>query len=99
MYPWGNVHDVTTELQELHPSPDLYPLDRPQSTKSQLLPLNQVGNELTKYGEVTSVMIFEVTTPGYEPEEAVRIFIQFDRVESATKAQIDLQVWTCSTRV
>ena len=39
-------------------------------------------------------MIFEVTTPGYEPEEAVRIFIQFDRVESATKAQIDLQVTT-----
>ena len=56
--------------------------------------ITQVGNELTKYGEVTSVMIFEVTTPGYEPEEAVRIFIQFDRVESATKAQIDLQVTT-----
>lgn len=45
-----------------------------------------------RYGNVTSVMIFEVTTPGYEAEEAVRIFIQFDRVESATKAQIDLQV-------
>lgn len=35
----------------------------------------QVGNELTKYGEVSSVMIFEVTTPGYEPEETVRIFV------------------------
>ncbi|GAX73468.1 hypothetical protein CEUSTIGMA_g920.t1 [Chlamydomonas eustigma] len=52
---------------------------------------DEVGNELTKYGNVTSVMIFEVTTPGYSPEEAVRIFIQFDRIESATKAQIDLQ--------
>lgn len=36
----------------------------------------QVGNELTKYGNVTSVLIFEVTTPGYMPEEAVRIFVQ-----------------------
>ena len=33
-----------------------------------------------------------MTTPGYEEEETVRIFIQFDRVESATKAQVDLQV-------
>lgn len=32
----------------------------------------QVGNELTKYGTVEDVMIFEVTTPGYQPEEAVR---------------------------
>lgn len=31
----------------------------------------QVGNELTKYGTVEDVMIFEVTTPGYAPEEAV----------------------------
>jgi hypothetical protein len=38
--------------------------------------LLQVGNELTKYGTVTSVMIFEVTTPGWAPEETVRIFIQ-----------------------
>jgi len=52
---------------------------------------DEVGNELTKYGNVTSVMIFEITEPSYPPEEAVRIFVQFDRVESATKAQIDLQ--------
>jgi hypothetical protein len=32
----------------------------------------QVGNELTKYGTVEDVMIFEVTTAGYAPEEAVR---------------------------
>ena len=53
-------------------------------------------NGIYRYGNVTSVLIFEVTTAGYEAEEAVRIFIQFDRVESATKAQIDLQVcvWT-----
>jgi splicing factor 45 len=51
----------------------------------------QVGTELTKYGTVTDVMIFEVTTPGYPPEEAVRIFAQFDRTEAATRALVDLQ--------
>jgi hypothetical protein len=50
-----------------------------------------VGTELTKYGTVTDVMIFEVTTPGYAPEEAVRIFVQFDRTEAATRALVDLQ--------
>lgn len=51
----------------------------------------EVGNELTKYGTVEDVMIFEVTTPGYAPEEAVRIFIKFDRAEAATRALVDLQ--------
>jgi hypothetical protein len=44
-----------------------------------------VGQESLKYGQVTSVLIFEVLTPGFAPEEAVRIFVQFDRSESATK--------------
>ncbi|KAG2439057.1 hypothetical protein HYH02_006584 [Chlamydomonas schloesseri] len=51
----------------------------------------EVGQELTKYGKVLDVLIFEVTTPGYVEEEAVRIFVQFERVESATKAAVDLQ--------
>ncbi|KAG2498604.1 hypothetical protein HYH03_003353 [Edaphochlamys debaryana] len=51
----------------------------------------EVGQELTKYGKVLSVLIFEVTTPGYVEEEAVRIFVQFERQESATKAAVDLQ--------
>ena len=46
---------------------------------------DEVGEECTKYGTVTSVLIFEVTTPAYPAEEAVRIFVQFDRIESATK--------------
>lgn len=50
----------------------------------------EVGQECTKYGNVTEVVIFEVTTPGFPVEEAVRIFIQFDRVEAATKALVDL---------
>ncbi|KAG2432124.1 hypothetical protein HXX76_009050 [Chlamydomonas incerta] len=51
----------------------------------------EVGQELTKYGKVLDVLIFEVTTAGYQEEEAVRIFVQFERVESATKAAVDLQ--------
>ncbi|GIL42508.1 hypothetical protein Vafri_463 [Volvox africanus] len=51
----------------------------------------EVGQELTKYGKVLDVLIFEVTTPGYPEEEAVRIFVQFERQESATKSAVDLQ--------
>jgi hypothetical protein len=37
----------------------------------------EVGLECAnKYGAVTGVLIFEVTQPGYEAEEAVRIFVQ-----------------------
>lgn len=41
-----------------------------------------------KYGNVNQVVIFEI--PRAEPEEAVRIFVEFQRVESAIKAVIDL---------
>ena len=61
-------------------------------TPPQLLLLHlQVGGELSKYGKVEDVLIFEVITPGYPPEEAVRIFVKFDRVEPATRALVDLQ--------
>lgn len=52
---------------------------------------HQVGTECTKYGTVADVCIFEVITPGYPPEEAVRIFVKFERVEAATRALVDLQ--------
>ncbi|EFA03164.1 splicing factor 45 [Tribolium castaneum] len=42
----------------------------------------------TKYGEVTSVIIHE--TQAENPEEAVRIFVEFRRIESAIKAVVDL---------
>nr|SVE80322.1 EOG090X0BIL [Daphnia magna] len=42
----------------------------------------------TKYGDVNKVVIFEV--PNAEEEEAVRIFVEFKRVEAAVKAVIDL---------
>lgn len=40
----------------------------------------------TKYGEVVSVVINELRN--VEPEEAVRIFVEFKRIESATKGNL-----------
>lgn len=51
---------------------------------------DEVANECSKYGQVQSVMIFEVTTPGYPDDQAVRIFVEFERMEQATKSVIDL---------
>lgn len=42
----------------------------------------------TKYGDVVSVVIFELRNT--TPEEAVRIFVEFKRIESAIKAVVDL---------
>lgn len=42
----------------------------------------------TKYGPVTSVIIHEI--PHENHEEAVRIFVEFQRIESAIKAVVDL---------
>lgn len=52
---------------------------------------DEVGNECSKYGSVQRVIIFEVTEPDYPEEQAVRIFIEFDRPEAATKALVDLE--------
>lgn len=52
---------------------------------------DEVGEECTsKYGTVVGVVIFEVTTPQFPAELAVRIFVAFERQESAIKAAIDL---------
>lgn len=42
----------------------------------------------TKYGDVIKVLIFEI--PNVNHEEAVRIFVEFKRIESAIKAVVDL---------
>jgi len=42
----------------------------------------------TKYGDVIKVIIYEI--PNTHPEEAVRIFVEFKRIESAIKAVVDL---------
>ncbi|GMI93200.1 REQUIRED FOR SNC4-1D 2, DNA-DAMAGE-REPAIR/TOLERATION PROTEIN 111 [Hibiscus trionum] len=51
---------------------------------------DEVGSECAKYGTVTRVLIFEITEPDFPVDEAVRIFIQFERSEETTKALIDL---------
>jgi len=40
----------------------------------------------TKYGDVNKVVIYEV--PNVDHEEAVRIFVEFRRIESAIKGNI-----------
>ncbi|KAM3967430.1 splicing factor 45 [Aphomia sociella] len=42
----------------------------------------------TKYGDVIKVLIFEM--PNAPADEAVRIFVEFKRIESAIKAVVDL---------
>eukprot|EP00245_Coleochaete_scutata_P013430 TRINITY_DN545_c0_g1_i1.p1 TRINITY_DN545_c0_g1~~TRINITY_DN545_c0_g1_i1.p1 ORF type:complete len:413 (-),score=113.20 TRINITY_DN545_c0_g1_i1:170-1408(-) len=50
----------------------------------------EVAGECTKYGTVTRVLIFEITDPNWPPTESVRIFIEFERSESAMKGLVDL---------
>nr|CAG4652090.1 EOG090X0BIL [Triops cancriformis] len=42
----------------------------------------------TKYGDVVQVILYEM--PGAAPDEAVRIFVEFKRMESAIKAVVDI---------
>lgn len=42
----------------------------------------------TKYGDVIKVIIHEIKNT--VPEESVRIFVEFKRIESAIKAVVDL---------
>lgn len=51
---------------------------------------DEVASECQKYGTVTRVLIFEITEPNFPTDEAVRIFVQFERSEWTTKALIDL---------
>lgn len=48
----------------------------------------ETAEECTKYGRVVKCLIFEI--PDNPDDEAVRIFIEFDRVEAAIKAVVDL---------
>ena len=52
---------------------------------------DEVASECAKYGTVSRVLIFEITQADFPVDEAVRIFIQFERAEEATKAMLDLQ--------
>uniref|UniRef100_A0A0B6ZRA9 Splicing factor 45 n=3 Tax=Arion vulgaris TaxID=1028688 RepID=A0A0B6ZRA9_9EUPU len=48
----------------------------------------ETAEECTKYGKVNKCVIFEV--PDVPEEEGVRIFVEFERQESAVKALVDL---------
>lgn len=47
----------------------------------------EVAQELQNYGQVQSVLIFEVTEDDFPPEEAIRIFVELATIEEATKAK------------
>lgn len=49
----------------------------------------ETAEECAKYGEVAKVIIYEIPE-GVAEDEAVRIFVEFQRVESAIKAVVDL---------
>ncbi|KAG2460174.1 SPF45 factor, partial [Polypterus senegalus] len=49
---------------------------------------SETKEECEKYGKVVKCVIFEIS--GVPDEEAVRIFLEFERVESAIKAVVDL---------
>lgn len=49
----------------------------------------ETAEECAKYGEVAKVIIYEIPE-GVKEDEAVRIFVEFQRVESAIKAVVDL---------
>lgn len=50
----------------------------------------EVVEECAKYGEVVKVIIYEFPQGAQVEEESVRIFVEFQRVESAIKALVDL---------
>ncbi|GAB0094640.1 splicing factor 45 [Sergentomyia squamirostris] len=84
---------VTAEptITEIMKSPSKVVLLRnmvgPGDVDSELEP--EVKDECnTKYGDVVNVVIHEI--PDTNPEEAVRIFVEFKRIESAIKAVVDL---------
>lgn len=72
-------------------------LNRPWSSYIQVGPgevdselEDEISSECSKYGNVTRVLIFEITEPNFPATEAVRIFVQFERSEQTTKALVDL---------
>lgn len=50
----------------------------------------ETKEECGKYGDVVKCLIFELSGSDIPEEEAVRIFIEFKRLESAIKAVVDL---------
>lgn len=86
----SNVSSPEQSITEIMKNPTKVVLLRnmvgPGEVDEELEP--EVKEECSKYGEVMKCVIYELT--GGSPEEAVRIFVEFKRVESAIKAVVDL---------
>ncbi|XP_026731368.1 splicing factor 45-like [Trichoplusia ni] len=87
--PHGSRHEPS--ITEIMKSPSKVVLLRnmvgPGDVDEELEP--EVKDECnTKYGDVIKVLIFEM--PNAPSDEAVRIFVEFKRIESAIKAVVDL---------
>jgi splicing factor 45 len=50
----------------------------------------EIGRSAERHGEVESVLIFEVTQPGFPAEEAVRVFVEFETAAAAAAALRDM---------
>ncbi|KAL8563504.1 hypothetical protein ACOMHN_066171 [Nucella lapillus] len=87
--------------QEMPPPPPPSNTNLMKNPSKVILLMNMVGpgevdeelepetaEECTKYGKVTKVVIYEL--PDVPDDEAVRIFVEFERMESAIKAIVDL---------
>lgn len=49
---------------------------------------DEVASELQKYGTILRVLIFEVTEDNFPPEEAVRIFVEFQSTHEAQQVPL-----------
>ncbi|XP_073823824.1 splicing factor 45 [Musca autumnalis] len=87
----SSVNDSNPSITEIMKAPSKVVLLRnmvgPGDVDDELEP--EVKDECnTKYGEVVKVLIHE--SFGTSPEDAVKIFVEFKRMESAIKAVVDL---------
>ena len=51
---------------------------------------DETADECARFGRVLKATVFEVPDPSIPSEEAVRIFVKFDSVESAQRAITEL---------
>lgn len=88
----GTPSEAVTPITEIMKNPTKVVLLRnmvgPGEVDDDLEPETQ--EECSKYGDVTKCVIFEQPGAHVPPEDAVRIFVEFKRIESAIKAVVDL---------
>jgi splicing factor 45 len=88
---YGDADDITeSENEEIMKPPSrvilLNNMVGPGEVDDELEP--EVKEECQKYGEVLGVTVFQM--PDVDSDEAIRIFVEFEKVDSASKALTDL---------